>query len=79
MMDKIEFENKIYYKINNEWFEVIEREETYFSGSKYITVKVPNIIGDKINIKNIIRLKKIKNIIKNDKNDSTFSGYTYKK
>ena len=41
---KIKITSHTFYKINNTWWEVIEKEESYFTGSRKIHATVPSII-----------------------------------
>jgi len=60
---------KVYYKINNDWYLVTEVIETYKTGYKDITAIVPKVIR-RVEINDILsmieRIKKLKCILRKD-------------
>jgi len=68
---EIRFDDYVYFKINGKWWEVEEKNETFFTGSRNINIKSPNIIRE-VDLKQIelryIRLKKYKRINENENN-----------
>jgi len=65
---EIRFGDHVYYKINGKWWQVEEKNETYFTGSRNININSPNIIRE-VNIdeieKRYIRIKKYNRINEN--------------
>lgn len=69
--DKIYFNGLIFYKINNKWWRVLEKQETYNTNTRLISCIVPEIqeeiVGgiDEIN-KKFLRIEKLKSLLLDD-------------
>ena len=62
---EIRFNKHVYFKINNKWWEVDEVNEIFFTGTRNIETKSPNIIKE-VNMEEIekryLRLEKYKRL-----------------
>jgi hypothetical protein len=66
---EIRFDNHVYFKINGKWWEVEEKNESFFTGSRNISINSPKIIRE-VDLEQIekkyIRIKKYNRINENE-------------